>query len=76
MYHLAVQLLFQGIDAHDLLFHAGNLAVVLGIGWKVNRVANRILDVLADFPPHRHVNGKISYPKGYEPAAVETLVTK
>lgn len=46
------------------------LAVLL---WKGIRVANRILFVLRDFPPHRHVNGSIIYPDGYEPPAMEKL---
>lgn len=29
-----------------------------------------------DFPPHRHDNGLIVYPKGYEPPEVHKLVTR
>lgn len=60
-------------DVKDVLFDTSNLAILLGILWKINRVANRVMDVLGDFPPHKHVNGKIVYPKGYEPTVVETL---
>ena len=39
------------------------------IWWGVFRLAS----ILKDFPPHRHDNGNILYPKGYEPSAIQTL---
>jgi hypothetical protein len=61
------------ITVRDILFPAGNFTILLAIAWKVNRMANRILDVLEDFPPHRHVNGKIIYPSDYKPPVVESM---
>jgi hypothetical protein len=26
-----------------------------------------------DYPPHRHINGKLIYPREYQPARMETL---
>lgn len=57
----------------DLILHAIEACAVLPIAWKVNRVLNRYLDVFKDHPPHRHINGKILYPKGFEPPQVQTL---
>lgn len=41
--------------------------------WKGNQAINRILNVLKDFPPHRHIgtNGDIVYPVGMEPGVVQ-----
>jgi hypothetical protein len=39
----------------------------------VIRAANRVFTVLKDFPPHRHINGSIVYPEGYEPTVVQHL---
>lgn len=58
----------------DMLHRAGDIASLLGIillVWKGNRVLNRIWDVLEQFPPHRHENGLIMYPKGFEPGVVQ-----
>ena len=35
--------------------------------------AFRLASLFKDFPPHRHDNGHIIYPKGYEPGRVEAL---
>ena len=52
----------------------GTLLVAgLSIAWKANRTLNRWFDVLKDFPPHRHFNGRIVYPKGMEPGVVEHI---
>lgn len=47
----------------------GTLALVR----RVMRRLDRDESLRADYPPHRHINGKILYPKEYEPAAVEQL---
>ncbi len=44
--------------------------VLLAIAWRGLRVLNRIYDILKDYPPHRHVNDKIIYPRDYEPGEV------
>lgn len=57
----------------ELVFH-GTEIVVIGAGfWKLVRVATRLLDVMEDFPPHRHVNGKVLFPKGYAPPRIERM---
>ena len=54
----------------DNLLHVIEI-VVLGapIWWG----AIRLSSIMRDFPPHRHDNGNILYPKGYEPSRPETL---
>jgi hypothetical protein len=54
----------------DLTFHVANLIVIALVSWKVVRAANRVESVLKDFPPHRHSNGHILFPKGFEPTRV------
>ncbi len=49
------------------------VVVIMGVVWKVLVKVSRIMEALADYPPHRHVNGKILFPKGYEPGAVERM---
>lgn len=41
--------------------------------WKGIRVVNRLWDVLKDYPPHRHDNGHIVFPKGFEPPETQDL---
>lgn len=49
------------------------VAVSVGTAaWAVLRKLTRILDAFENFPPHRHVNGKILFPKGFEPTAIES----
>ena len=45
--------------------------VVIGapLWWSAIRLAS----ILKDFPPHRHQNGDILYPKGYEPTRAQVL---
>lgn len=57
----------------DVLFHSVELSAMIGLAWKANRVLNRHLDILKDFPPHRHINGKIIYPRDFEPPQTEAL---
>lgn len=57
----------------DIWFHSGELLTLVIAGMRVIRAANRVLDVMKDFPPHRHVNGHVIYPEGFPPAAVEQL---
>jgi len=33
----------------------------------------RVWNILADFPPHRHVKDSIIYPDGFEPTKVQRL---
>lgn len=49
------------------------VAVVQGpIGillWRLNRLVN----VQKDFPPHRHINGKILYPRDFAPGKAQAV---
>jgi hypothetical protein len=49
------------------------LLAILGICWKANRVLNRFLDVLREFPPHRHVGNQVLYPKDMTPEDPQQL---
>lgn len=54
----------------DNLLHIIEIVVIgAPLWWSVFRLAS----ILRDFPPHRHDNGHIIYPKGYEPGKVETI---
>jgi len=44
-----------------------------GLSSNETEPADRVLDVMKDFPPHRHVNGHVIYPEGYLPTPVEEL---
>lgn len=57
----------------DGVFHVGDFVILAGVAWKIFRVANRLLDVMRYFPPHRHTNGTIEYPPGFEPGRSEKL---
>lgn len=59
--------------SYDLSFHAAELLLIAGAAWRVIIAANRVSTVLKDFPPHRHVNGSVIYPEGYEPTPVHRL---
>ena len=59
--------------SYDLSFHIAELLVIGGAAWRVIIAANRVATVLKDFPPHRHVNGHVVYPDGYEPTPVQKL---
>lgn len=60
----------------DIWFHSGELLTIIVAGGRVIRAANRVLDVMKDFPPHRHVNDHVIYPDGYPPAPIEELKQK
>jgi len=60
----------------DLLVRV--VGLLLGSGvlmflWKANRALNLWLDIMREFPPHRHVGQEISYPKGMRPDDTERL---
>ena len=33
----------------------------------------RFVNIQKDFPPHRHINGSVLYPAGYEPGPPQVL---
>ena len=57
----------------DLQFHIAELLTILTAAFFVIRAANRVWSVLKDFPPHRHINGSIIYPEGFEPTEIGRL---
>jgi len=59
--------------SYDLYFHAAQLLVLAGVAWRVIVAVNGLTRMLKDFPLHRHVNGSVIYPDGYEPTRVERL---
>lgn len=57
----------------DHLWHFAELIPLIVVCWRMFHAANRLMDVLKDYPPHLHVNGKVIYPKGFEPGKVARL---
>jgi hypothetical protein len=64
----------------EMNFHLAELLTLLTMAGaclvaalRVIRAADRVGNVLKDFPPHRHVNGAILYPEGYEPTEIQRL---
>jgi len=51
----------------DQLSHIGEALTILVVGWRVVAKMNRLISIFEDFPPHRHANGTIVYPKGFAP---------
>jgi hypothetical protein len=51
----------------------GNSAILVIVAWRVIRAINRVMDVLKDYPPHRHINGSILFPDGFQPTPVQRL---
>lgn len=66
------QLQFWAQIAIYTLFSGGSVAAIT-LAVAVLRRLNRDESLRQDFPPHRHINGKILYPRDYEPAVVEKL---
>ncbi len=66
--------------AVDWLIHGGGLCACVGAAWaaiglsrKVTKRLDRDESLRQDYPPHRHVNGTVIYPKEYEPAGTQRL---
>lgn len=52
----------------ETYFHGAEILILLlGVALPMWRSSQRLRNILQDFPPHRHVNGKIIFPKGYKP---------
>lgn len=59
----------------DAWFHLIEIGILLlGVAAPVTWACVRLVTVFRDFPPHLHVNGKILYPKGYEPPRTESIM--
>jgi hypothetical protein len=58
----------------ELWFHGAELTVMIfGVAAPVLWGAARLRSIMKDFPPHRHLNGKIMYPAGYAPGKTEAI---
>jgi hypothetical protein len=58
----------------EVWFHLAELAVmVFGMALPLLWGAFRLMSLLRDYPPHRHINGTILFPRGYEPPETEKL---
>lgn len=57
----------------DLTIGVGSLLVLLGLAWKGNRVLNRWIDLLGEYPLHKHVGNEVFYPKGMKPEDPQKL---
>lgn len=53
--------------------NVGALIFAVVVIWRASRKMGRDESLKADYPPHRHINGKIIYPREYEPALTERL---
>jgi len=60
-------------DVSNFIASILNSAIILGVAFKGIRALNRLMSILQDYPPHRHVNGKILFPKDFEPTRIEAL---
>lgn len=61
----------------EIIFHGVEVVVLIfGVAWPMLQSANRLKSILQDFPPHRHINGKILYPVGYTPTEPEYELPK
>jgi len=60
----------------DLTIHIGEFLTLCYVAYRVVKALSRVESLLRDFPPHRHVNGSVIYPEGFEPTAVQKLGLK
>ena len=69
-------MLFDAENSLTITLHTASLAGMSGliaVGLALLRKLSRLLDVMEDFPPHRHHNGQVLYPKHYSPPKTEYL---
>lgn len=57
----------------DLAVHAVEALSILGVGLGGLKKLNHLIDLFKDFPPHRHINGFVLYPEGYEPPSPQKM---
>jgi hypothetical protein len=57
----------------DWAMRSGMLAACAAMAWKVVKRQVRDESLRKNFPPHRHINGKILYPNEYRPPEVEHI---
>ncbi len=61
------------LDVLTRILSGGGAVAAIALAWAVIKRLNRDESLRGDYPPHRHINGKIIYPHEYEPAVVDTL---
>jgi len=61
----------MGENPVTVSLHVGEILAILGVGYKIFRKLSVIIDAFENFPPHRHVNGKILYPRDFSPGRIE-----
>lgn len=69
---MTIPLATLGFSDIETALRIGELLVAVGAVAYLRKIA-RLLGVFDDYPPHRHINGKITYPKGYSPEPVEQM---
>ena len=57
----------------DLAVHAVEALSIIGVGLGGLRKLNHLIGLFNDFPPHRHINGFVLYPEGYEPPSPQKM---
>jgi len=58
----------------EVWFHLAELTVmVFGMAAPLLWGTFRLMSLLKDYPPHRHINGKIIFPDGYQPTKAEHI---
>lgn len=63
------------LELVKLIFSGGGGLAAITTGVAVIRRLNRDESLRRDYPPHRHINGSISYPREYQPGQVDHLPT-
>lgn len=64
------------MSALDWMIHGGSIGaagIMFRVAIKMWKRLERDDALHRDYPPHRHINGKILFPHDYEPAQVEQL---
>lgn len=63
-------------DVLGLAIHGGTTGLLVAalavLVWAV-RILTRYHSILKDYPPHRHINGKVLYSPDFPPPAIERL---
>ena len=54
----------------DVILH---LIEIVFVGAPLWYGVSRFIVVLKEYPPHRHINGKVEFPRGMEPPVVRNL---
>ena len=60
-------------DNIDLAVHLVEALSIVLVGLGGLRKLNHLIELFKDFPPHRHINGFVLYPEGYQPASPQKM---